>query len=882
MNILTRVLPFLTLLHGAVYPQLEDESDALTALSSLDEQHEIDAADAEKEEGTFIAFNFTNENLTSIINMLGQAKKVNIVVPQGANAIKEKVTYKSPEPLSLSAAWDLMITMLDMADYAVIEKDTEFQIVKRSPDIVREPMPVLISVKAEDIPVTEEPIRYLYFLSNIKITTDPEHEINVILKEMLTPGSVFRVDVPTNSILLIDKASKIKDIMSLITRLDQQSFQEKMEFLTLSHSDARIVADLINEGILKAISPNEGNRYYLDARKQNNAQFFSRYTKIIPIVHSNALMIIGKAQAVDRIIEFIKQYIDCELESGKSILHVYQLQYLNAASFAPVLQRIVDSSRSGGTGQSKAGEANVKGTERFFDEVIIRTDKPVDEGEGKYWGGNKLIIACRDEDARQIEKLIEELDTPQPQVLLEVLVADLSVDDIRSLGAITRNPLKVPLPNKMAFQAAELDPSVVLDQVTNPTTVAADLLAPVFEANNAQADPSPGNLSVANFAPSGATLISLNDNNGQTWSIGQILKTFTTSRVLSHPHVIVTNNMPALVRGGEERLLRDETSESSGGAAVVKFKKITAELRIEITPRISAQETVNLQVKVNINDFIEGTNAQTTREVITNANVFDGAIFALGGLIGVTNDQSANKTPGLGDVPGLGWFFKKRTGTLRKTNLTVFISPTIIQPRLRRGIGNFTQDYIDVAKKYAQEGSLFDTLKDPITRLFFQPRTKDLDITANIDEFERRDSLKFTDNKLADIAKPPVPTKKNAPRVESRTKAPLKEIPTVINETVSEIAPAPDINLMDAPAEAEALMDVASYTKPSVPDKLVKEIMCESLEQFAKTDAAPIPEKMRTAAAQNGKHTPKSEQPMQKSLKALLQDEENPFKKEAV
>lgn len=862
MNMLTRLLPFLTLLHCAMYAPFESENDALSALSSLDEHSEATTQKAENisPEEPCIPFNFTNENITSIINLLAQAKKINIVLPQGAQVIKEKFTYKSPEPLTISAAWKFLISILDMADYIMIQKDTDYQIVKRSPDTSREPMPVMIGTPPEDLPSSDEPIRYVYFLSNIKITTEPDHEINVILKELLSSGAVFRVDVPTNSLLLIDKASKIKDIMSIIARLDQQSFQEKMEFLPLNHSDARIVAELVNEGLLKAVAPNEGNRYHLDARKQNNTQFFSRYTKVIPITHSNSLMIIGRAQTVERLIDFIKQYIDCELASGKSILHVYQLQYLNAASFAPVLQRIVDSSRTGGTGQSKAGEAQVKGTERFFDEVIIKTDTPIEEGEGKYWGGNKLIIACRDEDAKQIEKLIEELDIPQPQVLLEVLVADLSVDDIRSLGAVLRNPAKIPIPNKMAFQSAQFDPAVVLDQATNPTTVASDLLAPVFNSDGQQTDPSAVNLTTASFAPSGATLVAINDNDGKTNILGQVLKTFTSSRILSHPHVIATNNKTALVRGGEERLLRDETSDSSGGAAVVKFKKITAELRIEITPRISANDTVNLQVKVNINDFIEGTDAQTTRSVVTNANVFDGSIFALGGLISIVDDQSANKTPGLGDVPGFGWLFKKRTGIRRKQNLTVFISPTIIQPRLRRGIGNFTQDYIDVAKKYAQEGALFDTLKDPITRIFFEPRSKDLDIEASIDKFEQRDNLKFVENKLEDIDMPPVPTKKNTQT--NQTESVKKNATKKANNTTDK-----EIH-KDAVHEEKNSNNMAQLGNHILQDELEK-----SSARLAQLTEQPI---QKTA------HNTRPVQPnpyQRKSLKMLLQNEENPFVK---
>jgi hypothetical protein len=306
----------------------------------------------------------------------------------------------------------------------------------------------------------------------------------------------------------------------------------------------------------------------------------------------------------------------------------------------------------------------------------------------------------------------------------------------------------------MQFQAAQLKPGVILDQVPDPTTVASDLLAPVFSPETGLQVPiSDETVSAAAFSSTGGTVLSLSDNNGKTWSIGEILKLFSTSKVLSLPHVIATNNKPALVKTGQTRLLPDETSESLGGAAVRKLQAIEANLNVKITPRISG-DTINLQVKVDINDFIPGTNARITREVTTNANVNNGSVFVLGGLDSLANSQSCNETPGLSSVPLLGWFFKNREGEIVKNNLTVFIAPTVIQPRLRRGMGEYTQDYIEVAKMYADEGSLFNTLKDPITHLFFKPGAEEMDVDRVIEDFVSKDEF------LLVTQRPAIPTKK--------------------------------------------------------------------------------------------------------------------------
>lgn len=181
------------------------------------------------------------------------------------------------------------------------------------------------------------------------------------------------------------------------------------------------------------------------------------------------------------------------------------------------------------------------------------------------------------------------------------------------------------------------------------------------------------------------------------------------------------NNQKAVVSLGESRLLTDESAGSSGGATTVKKKRVNADLKVEIIPKISSNNHVNLQVSVDVTEFKAGNaDARITRKVITNANVHSEDILALGGLVKVDTIHSTSETPILGRVPVLGWFFKRRQAQNIKTNLTVFISPTIVQPQLRGGVGQYTQDHINIIKAQSTQGALFDNLKEPITRWFFK------------------------------------------------------------------------------------------------------------------------------------------------------------------
>jgi general secretion pathway protein D len=545
--------------------------------------------------------------------------------------------------------------------------------------------------------------------------------------------------------------------MKIVLELDHINSQEKMDIISLRHTSATIVAQLINEQLIK---PENANPYRLDTKKTKEVPYFAGFTKIIAEPRLNKLIILGRPQAVERLKDFIKKHIDVAPDSGKSVLHVYHLQYLDAPTLAPVLERIVQGGGSnGGPNQASAGETKAGGVERFFDKVIISTDSPVDKGGDNansekqerftYYGGNNLIIAARNDDWKQIKKLIEELDTPQRQVLIEVLVVDLTVDDARTLAAMTRVPDKVPFPDSMEFQSAILGQPIPSELPGTPTTtIDSNLLKNAYNPDQTLANPSSGaTKNLTDFADAGTTMLSLNDNDGNTWSVWELLQNFTTSKILSHPHVMARNNKEASVSIGQTRWLVDKVKDISsvnyGGATTIQYKPISADLKVKITPRISSASSVNLQVLITINEYVApatadvnaGNNTMNIRKLETNAYVKSGGVFALGGLIRTLNATNIREVPLLGKIPILGWFFKGKSNETIKNNLTVFISPTIIEPRLGGGTNEQTQDYINVAKQESR-GNLFDSLKDPITRWFF---TDELNSEVAIDKFAAKD-----------------------------------------------------------------------------------------------------------------------------------------------
>lgn len=725
-----------------------------------------------------VSFKYENENLVDIINALAEQKKVNVIMSsKESDKVQGKVTIDVQEKVTLDEAWQLLATILDSAGFSMIKEGDWYEIIKNTKTIGTEPLPLYIGVNPDKLPNADFRIRYIYYLTNLKIAGGPtgnpnsdQNEIYSILTKLLPENKekppVF-LDVATNSIIISEKANSIRSAMKVIEYLDKIELQEKLEIIKLRYLSAQVVADIFN----KNIQARDPNRYTLDLRAPE-ATYFSQNVRIMPYDRMNAVLALGKRQDIERIKDFIYKYLDVPIDSGQSILHVYQLQYLDAFSFAQTLKTIVTQQAKT---QSAGQTAPTSGIDRYFDEVKIMADigkeikapsslgqEAVATNQGEYSGGNKLIIACTNDDWKRIKELIEELDIPQPQVIIEVLIADLTATQTRNLASMLRNPACLPLPNTLNAQSAQIagiitDPNpsgtIPPPSSTQSLSIASDLMNQTGVTSGTTTNYG----TIASSAVPGTAMISYNDTNGRTWGIQQVLDSLNITNTLTNPHVIATNNTPTKILSEDQRLVPDAPVNINSGATTITRKWIKAPITVQVTPRISSAELVNLNLDISINNFQSasftladansGENlAINTRVVRTNSNVRSGDILVLGGLSRIDDTNGLTKTPILGDIPFLGYFFKNRNKAEAKTTLTIFICPTIIQPRLRAGIGTYTTDYVTIGKAFAKEGVLFDSLRDPITRWFF--RDIETDPAATIDAFVAQDEIRRQEEML--------------------------------------------------------------------------------------------------------------------------------------
>src|SRR3990172_5440188 len=132
---------------------------------------------ATEQETPDVLFSYENEDLSNIINQLAALKNVNVIFPPG-ETLNTKVTLHIEKKIPLAQAWNLLDTLLDVAGFFIVPQGSIMRIVKSGEEISREPMPTYIGVNPDDLPNTDQPIRYLYYLANIKVSDQPENELN--------------------------------------------------------------------------------------------------------------------------------------------------------------------------------------------------------------------------------------------------------------------------------------------------------------------------------------------------------------------------------------------------------------------------------------------------------------------------------------------------------------------------------------------------------------------------------------------------------------------------------------------------------------------------------------------------------------------------------
>ena len=358
-----------------------------------------------------------------------------------------------------------------------------------------------------------------------------------------------------------------------------------------------------------------------------------------------------------------------ELESKKKIADLeptrtqaFQLNYTKAEEVAKGLTGQTLGSGSGGSQNNRI--LSPRGS------VIYETRT------------NQLFVSDVPSKLEEIQGLITKIDIPVRQVLIEARIVEaddsfgrtlgikLGGTDLRGLRGGTPG-YNVGGNNYVAIGGNYSNTGVQTGQTPNTSTS----YTPDSQFVNLPANISNFNASAATFALS---LFGATANRFLNLEISA-LEAEGKGNIVSSPRVITADQTKARIEQGEEIPYQQATSS---GATSVSFKK--ASLRLEVTPQITPEGNVILDLEVNKDSRGAPTNAGpaiNTKQVKTQVLVENGGTVVIGGIFTQDEQSEINKVPLLGDIPFIGYLFQNRVKSTRKTELLVFITPKIVTDR---------------------------------------------------------------------------------------------------------------------------------------------------------------------------------------------------------
>jgi len=251
---------------------------------------------------------------------------------------------------------------------------------------------------------------------------------------------------------------------------------------------------------------------------------------------------------------------------------------------------------------------------------------------------NQLFVTDVADKLAQVEMLIQRIDIPQRQVLIEARIIEASDSFAASLGVrMSRgdnNSSLIKLPAQ-GFQGL----------------AAATLALSLFDASKTR-------------------LLGIELSALEAEGLG---------RVVASPRLVTADQAKAMIEQGTELPYQ---VAAGNGATSIAFRK--ANLRLEVTPRITPEGSITMDLDVHKDSVGQSTPAGfaiDTKHVSTQVRVEDGGTVMIGGIYETTDNQNFAGVPGLRHLPGLGWLFGNRSNQRSKQELLIFLSPKMLTQR---------------------------------------------------------------------------------------------------------------------------------------------------------------------------------------------------------
>ena len=578
--------------------------------------------------GTTITPNYKDADIRQVIEAVGEVTGKNFILDP---RVKAQVTMLSVAPMSPDAFYEAFLSILSVYGFVAVPAG---DVIKILPDANARQMPGA-ELERGGGRRPDDIVTRVIAVQNVAAA-----QLVPILRPLIPQYGHLAAHPPSNLLIISDRASNVDRMAQIIARIDQAADQD-YEVIRLEHASASEIVKLV--GAL-----NQG-------AQQGEGAGGPRIT-VVADERTNSVLLTGAQD--DRLrYRALITHLDTPLEEGGDT-QVRYLRYTNATDLATKLQ----SQYSGTGAQAAAGKDAAP---------------PAQRGEIGIWADdstNALIITAPPKIMKSMMAIIDKLDIRRAQVLVEAVIVEVTSDRAAQLGVT------------WAVGGSSLDKAIGITKFPGTTGVAG-----VAGAVLGGTDSTAG---AAGLLGNGLTLGvgRLRDSGISFAALLEALEADGTSNIIGTPVLVTLDNEEAEIKVGQEVpfVTGSYTDAGNSGGSVNPFQTIEREqvgLSLKLTPQINEGDAVRLKIAQEISSLLPSTAAvdliTSNRSINTTVIVQDGATLVLGGLIQDQVTESRSRVPLLGRIPLLGALFRSDSTKKTKTNLMVFIKPTILRDNVQ-------------------------------------------------------------------------------------------------------------------------------------------------------------------------------------------------------
>lgn len=504
-------------------------------------------------------------------------------------------------------------------------------------------------------PVTDQVITQVIPLKFVDAKT-----VRSMLTKVVSANSII-VYEPTNTLIVSESGFRVNRILEIIRYLDVETEQSQVAIVPIVYSDAKSIASQVKQ-------------IFTGSTKGLRKSAYHTY-KIFPDAKTNSVIIFGPPRTIKDVRNLVKKFdIKVTDHSSQASIHVRPLDYADAKKLATTLNALTGNTQAKSTSRfttidrlRNSTRRNTKSKETAPSVAELESGVKITADESS----NSLLITGSRSAYNAVNAIIRKMDVKKSQVFIETDILDIATNN--NLGMSSSVFAGVPndnLKNMFGWNAQQVAPlllgsAVPIDTFDKAQQVASPLTSDfVFGVMSGEGFDIPG---LGKISP--AALIKL-------------IKSDSNTRVLSSPHILISNNEQGEFSSGSKLFLNSNKPDRNGNL-VPTLEEEEVRLLLNIKPNISYSDFVTMKIELEA-DEVAGKDPDTNLPILSkrktsqSVTVKNSQTIVISGLVKTNESETFQKIPLFGDIPIIGWLFRNSTITKIQNNLVIFVTAHIV------------------------------------------------------------------------------------------------------------------------------------------------------------------------------------------------------------